>query len=84
MRGAYECYAAKDNDLAMQCMFCVRRTVDAIEKSPFRFPIAVGDIRKAHVNKFPYDVWYVTDGDSVVIACIHSKMDGPSNVRKGG
>jgi hypothetical protein len=31
----------------MQFMLCVRQTVDAIEKSPLRFPIAVGDIRKA-------------------------------------
>ena len=40
MREAYEWYAAKDTDLAMQFMLCVRQTVDAIEKSPLRFPIA--------------------------------------------
>jgi hypothetical protein len=43
----YEWYSAKDGELAMQFMLCVRQTVDAIEKSPLRFPIAVGDIRKA-------------------------------------
>ena len=82
MREAYEWYSAKDSELAMQFMLCVRQTVDAIEKSPLRFPIGVEDIRKARVKKFPYDVWYVTDGDSVVVACIHAKQDGPSIVRK--
>ncbi len=82
MREAYEWHSAKDNDLAMQFMLCVRQTVDAIEKSPLRFPIAIEDIRNAHVKKFPCDVWYVTDGDSAVVACIHAKQDGPSVVRK--
>jgi hypothetical protein len=51
-------------------------------KNPrFAFPLP-GRYSQSHVKKFPYDVWYVTDGDSVVIACIHSKMDGPSIVRK--
>ena len=73
LRESYEWYAAKDADLALQFIMRVRRTVDSIEKSPLRFPIVVSDIRKAPVAKFPFSVWYVTDGESIIIACLHAK-----------
>ena len=76
LKESYEYYDARDHDLALQFMMCVRQTVDAIEKAPLRLPIAAKDMRKAPVSKFPFAVWYVTDGDSVIVACLHSKRDG--------
>jgi len=75
LKQAYEWYSSKDSDLALQFIMCVRQTVDAIEKSPLRYPVAVADIRKASVAKFPFSVWYVTDGESVIIACLHGKRN---------
>ncbi len=75
MKEAYEWYEAKNPELAMQFMLCVRQTVDAVEKSPLRFPVSVQQVRKAPVKKFPYSVSYITDGDSIVIACLHDRRD---------
>ena len=47
---------AKDADLALKFMMSVRQTVDAIEKTPLRFPVVFQTIRKARVAKFPYGV----------------------------
>jgi len=73
LKESYEWYASRDADLATQFMMRVRQTVDSIEKSPLRFPIVATDVRKAPVAKFPFSVWYVTDGESVIIACLHAK-----------
>jgi hypothetical protein len=75
MQEAYDWYAEKDSELALQFMMCVRQTVDAIEKSPLRFPIYVQQVRKAPVKKFPFSVSYITDGNSIVIACLHDRRD---------
>jgi len=75
LKEAYEWYEAKNPELAIQFMLCVRQTVDAIEKSPLWFPVSVQQVRKAPVKKFPYSVSYITDGDSIVIACLHDRRD---------
>jgi hypothetical protein len=61
-------------------MMSVRQTVDAIEKTPLRFPVSVQQVRKAPVKKFPFAISYITDGESVVIACLHQKRDGTNIV----
>jgi hypothetical protein len=39
----------------------VETTFQVIEVAPERFPIALRDIRKARVPRFPYVVYYVQD-----------------------
>lgn len=73
MKEAFEFYEAKDHELALKFMLCVRQTVDAIEKAPLRFPFVFQNVRKARVAKFPFVVSYVTDGDSIIIACLHDR-----------
>jgi len=75
MKEAFEFYEAKNHELALQFVLCVRQTVDAIEKAPLRFPISVQQVRKAPVKKFPFSVSYITDGESVIIACLHNRRD---------
>ncbi len=75
LREAYLFYEAKGSDLALQFMTSVRQTVDAIEKAPLRFPVVFETIRKARVSKFPFVVSYVTDGETVIIACLHDRRD---------
>ena len=75
MREAYEFYEANNAELALKFMMAVRQTVDAIEKAPLRYPVVLEASRKARVAKFPFAVYYVTDGDSIIIACIHDRRD---------
>lgn len=54
----------------------VEATLEVIEESPQRFPIALRDIRKARVARFPYMVYYVILPDGItVIAIIHGRRD---------
>jgi hypothetical protein len=75
MKEAYDWYQAKDSELALQFMMCVRQTVDAIEESPLRFPISVQQVRKAPVKKISVFGFVHYDGDSIVIACLHDRRD---------
>src|SRR5205807_8586449 len=43
----------------------VERTLEAVERSPEQFPIALRDIRKALVRRFPYVVYYVVLSDVI-------------------
>ena len=52
----------------------VETTLEVIEQAPERFPVALRDIRKARVPRFPYVVYYVLLSDVVsVIAIIHGR-----------
>jgi len=52
----------------------VRATFAAILRQPESFPRAHGEIRRAHVRRFPYAVYYVTAPEQlVVIAVAHSR-----------
>ena len=52
----------------------VETTLEVIEGAPERFPVALRDIRKARVPRFPYVVYYVPLSDVVsVIAIIHGR-----------
>ena len=54
----------------------VERTLEAVERSPEQFPIALRDIRKALVRRFPYVVYYVVLSDVIsVIAIVHGRRD---------
>jgi plasmid stabilization system protein ParE len=75
MKEAFEFYEAKDHELALKFILCIRQTVDAIEKGPLRFPVVFENVRKARVAKFPFVVSYVTDGESIIIACLHDRRN---------
>jgi plasmid stabilization system protein ParE len=54
----------------------VATTLDVIEGTPERFPVALRDIRKARVPRFPYVVYYVSLSHVIsVIAIIHGRRN---------
>jgi hypothetical protein len=73
MKQAYLFYEANDPAPAMKFVMAVRQTVDAIEKAPLRFPVVFEE--KARVAKFPFVVYYVTDSESIIIACLHDRRN---------
>lgn len=81
VREAYEFYEANDAGLALKFMMAVRQTVDAIEKAPLRFPVVFEASRKARVAKFPFVLFYVTDGQTIIIACLHDRRN-PEIIRE--
>jgi hypothetical protein len=54
----------------------VHVALERIEEAPQRFPVALRDIRKARVRRFPYVVYYVILPDAIsVIAIMHGRRD---------
>ena len=71
-----EWYAARNPALGRAFHDAVRTVFENIEENPERFPIALRDIRKARVGRFPYVVYFVVLPDALsVIAIIHGRRD---------
>ena len=69
-------YAERSPSLGAAFRTSVATTLTTIEEAPHRFPIALRDIRKARVPRFPYVVYYVPlAAVIVVIAIIHGRRD---------
>jgi len=69
-------YAERSPSLGTAFRTSVATTLTTIEEAPHRFPIALRDIRKARVPRFPYVVYYVPlAAVIVVIAIIHGRRD---------
>ncbi len=48
----------------------------AVVEMPGRFRVVHGDMRRAHVRRFPYSVFFRTVGeDVVVVGCFHGRRD---------
>ena len=69
-------YAERSPAIADAFRAAVRGTLEAVESAPHSFPIAVRDIQKARVRRFPYVVYYVRLPEvTTVIAIIHGRRD---------
>ena len=52
------------------------RQVERILANPFQFPVMLADIRRAHLRRFPYGLYFRPLDDAIyVIACFHSSRD---------
>jgi plasmid stabilization system protein ParE len=67
-------YEARSTGLGHEFLRAVRVAFAAIERAPEQFPVAVDDIRKVGLRRFPYIVYYVVlrRGTSV-IAVMHGR-----------
>ena len=69
-------YAERSSAIGAAFRASVAATLDIVEGAPHLFPIALRDIRKARVARFPYVVYYVVLPDVIsVIAIIHGRRD---------
>ena len=73
---AAEWYTARSPRLGTAFRDAVSVVLETIEEAPQRFPVALRDIRKARVRRFPYVVYYVVLPEATtVIAIIHGRRD---------
>jgi plasmid stabilization system protein ParE len=71
---AFRWYEERSPGLGHDFLRAVRVALAAIERAPGSFAVAIEDIRKVHLRRFPYVVYYVplTRGISVV-AVVHGR-----------
>ena len=71
---AFRWYEARSAGLGHEFLRALGVTLAAIERSPEHYPIAVDDIRKAPVRRFPYIVYYVVLPTRLsVVAVMHGR-----------
>ena len=75
LREAFEWYEARSTGLGFEFLRAARAALALIERSPEQFPVVLDDIRRAHLLRFPYAVYYFLDDERiVVIACAHGRQ----------
>ena len=57
-----------------------REAIDALTErmstNPLQFPIVFKNVRRALLRRFPYSLFFVVEGDTLlVIACFHASRD---------
>lgn len=71
---AFRWYESRSAGLGHEFLRVVRVAFAAIERSPEQCPIAIDDIRKATLRRFPYVIYYVVlDRGISVIAVMHGR-----------
>lgn len=54
----------------------LERTNGFIVSNPFLYPCVEAQLRRANLNRFPYSLFYVIDGQTVnVLSCFHQHRD---------
>lgn len=72
---AFQWYEERSTGLGFEFLRAVRIVLAAIERNPSQYPIALDDIRKAPLRRFPYVVYYVDLAEHIsVIAVMHSRQ----------
>lgn len=57
----------------------LEHTSGFLASNPYLYAKAEGDMRCAHLNRFPYSLFYVVDSDTVnVLSCFHQYRDPKS------
>jgi len=73
---AFQWYRERADRLAEDFLQEVYGVLHSVEASPKQFPVALDDIRKAPLRRFPYVVYFVIlRGGISVIAVTHGRRD---------
>lgn len=59
VREAFPWYERRSPGLGYEFLRAVRIVLTAIERNPAQFPVAIDDIRKVPLRRFPYVAYYV-------------------------
>jgi plasmid stabilization system protein ParE len=69
-------YAEQSPGLELEFARAVDAALHAIARFPDGYPVVDGDIRRALLRRFPYQLLYYREGDDmVVLACYHHRRD---------
>jgi plasmid stabilization system protein ParE len=73
---AFAWYRERGLELGEEFLRALDSCVATIQRLPESHPVVYRDIRRALMNRFPYGVFYVREGDAItVLACFHAKRN---------
>lgn len=69
-------YADQREELSVGFLEAVNEVVERIARNPAAFPVRIGRASQANLKRpWPYTLWFVMEGDAIVIAALHGRRD---------
>ena len=73
---ATDWYDAANPDLGSEFLRAFQATAAAILRNPHQYQAAHGEMRRAPLRKFPYNLYYVVSDDEIaIVSCFHWSRD---------
>ena len=72
---AAEWYEAKGEGLGDKFLDQVSDALDRIALNPRGYAAVFRDLRRCVVPRFPYALWFRVQGETLIVACLHSKRN---------
>jgi len=76
VRDARAWYRERGLELGEEFIRSLDACLVSIQRLPESHPVVCRDIRRALLSRFPYGVFYIREGDTIIVlACFHAKRD---------
>ena len=76
MTEAFDWYEDRSSGLGSEFLLCLDAVFNSILRTPQQFPQAHRIVRRALTRRFPYEVFFIEDGEHVVVLSIfHAKRN---------
>jgi plasmid stabilization system protein ParE len=73
---AYAYYEEASEGLGAEFLRAVEAALATIERTPQLYAVVHRQVRRALLRRFPYGIFYVADGDTIVVlACFHARRN---------
>lgn len=67
---AWAWYEAQRAGLGDEFVACLEAVLSTAAQAPNAFPMSVGEVRRGLVRRFPYGVFYILDGEAIVVLAV--------------
>ena len=76
MTEAFDWYEDRSSGLGSEFLLCLDAVFNSILRTPQQFPQVHRIVRRALTRRFPYEVFFVEDGERVVVLSVfHAKRN---------
>jgi plasmid stabilization system protein ParE len=73
---AQDWYEAEAAGLGRRFREAIDSLTERMRANPLQFPVVFQSVRRPHLRRFPYSLFFVSGGDVLlVIACFHASRD---------
>jgi len=73
---AFQWYEEMNPGLGAEFLRCIDAALNLIKRNPGIYRKVYKDIRRALPQRFPYEIFYLTDGDKIIVlAVLHAKRN---------
>lgn len=70
LRNTFQWYEQHKKGLGVDFLKCVNAVFVSLTKSALQYPIVYRNIRRALIRKFPYGIFYICDGQRIVVLAV--------------